>query len=71
MKHLKWGNTFYEFLEGPLKMEKEEVNNIKFDHVHSLPGRNSLRTIITKFQDFKQRQNVKSKARNLKRAVST
>ena len=55
-----------EFLEVNLKMEKQDVTNIRFDRVHRIHGQRKPRAIVAKFCDFKQRQNVRGKSRTLK-----
>jgi hypothetical protein len=60
------GTILREFLEKELKMDTSEVRNIKFDRVHKMAGRNQPRAIVAKFNNFKQRQDVKFKSRQLK-----
>ena len=55
-----------EFLELNLKMEKQDVTNIRFDRVHRIHGQRKPRAIMATFCDFKQRQNVRGKSRALK-----
>ena len=55
-----------EFLEVNLKMEKQDVTNIRFDRVHRIHGQRKPRAIVAKFCDFKQRQIVRGKSRALK-----
>jgi hypothetical protein len=47
-------------------MERTEVNNISFERVHRMAGRNNPRAIVAKFSSFKQRQDVKFKSRVLR-----
>ena len=56
----------HEFLELNLKMEKQDVTNIRFDRVHRIHGQRKPRAIVAKFCDFKQRQNVRGKSSALK-----
>ena len=55
-----------EFLELNLKMEKQDVTNIRFDRVHRIHGQRRSHAIVAKLCDFKQRQNVRGKSRALK-----
>ena len=55
-----------EFLELNLKMEKQDITNIRFDCVHRIHGKTKPRAIVVKFCDFKQRQNVRDKSRALR-----
>ena len=59
-------NILRDFLEKELKMERAEVNNISFERVHRMAGRNNPRAIVAKFSSFKQRQDVKFKSRILR-----
>lgn len=59
-------NILREFLEKELKMDTADVSNIKFDRVHRMTGRNKPRAIVAKFNNFKQRQDVKFRSRELK-----
>jgi hypothetical protein len=52
-----------DFLERELKMARTDVNNISFERVHRMAGRNNPRAIVAKFSSFKQRQDVKFKSR--------
>jgi hypothetical protein len=55
-----------EFMVKELRMDTAEVGNIKFDRVHRMAGRNQPRAIVAKFNNFKQRQDVKFKSKQLK-----
>jgi len=55
-----------DFLVQSVKMEQEQVDNLKFDRVHRMAGHKNPRLIVAKFNDFKQRQDVKRRSGNLR-----
>ncbi|KAK3103583.1 hypothetical protein FSP39_020344 [Pinctada imbricata] len=55
-----------KFLVDNLHMDTGQVNDIKFDRVHRLNGSTSPRFIIAKFGDYKQREMVRHRSKELR-----
>ncbi|XP_078797787.1 uncharacterized protein LOC144989360 [Oryzias latipes] len=62
--------TVKRFMEAHLKLPKEEVQKIAFRRVHRLGGRRSnnqrRRPIVAKFDNYKQKEMVKGRGRELR-----